>query len=458
MIYQKEKLKSLKWFIMPLFMIGFFIFVNSTNATSSFPYINLTKDTNLFEVRTGVNPTPYIRFYLSSTTTIDSITLNAKMDCAGDGTGINVEMNGTRTGDNYIKDDTDIPKDVTITFTPAYEISPGWNFLRIIHNGTCSDYPEIYGISNNPYDPDTEIYTYLTITPGGDQIYLPYFYVSEESIINWSYDWFTLDPDYPDFYMPIQQVCFIDSIDPYCNLEYWYNKEAIDSELYFIYDNGQVIRPYNSATSTTVEYASGLQSSLYLTSQSEATTTPFCLFLENSEYGDISQCGYNIEWIDSSYFPEMPDGFCSSTTDPCSDIATTTFGGEIECGFRRLGQWAICPSDESLEIFNNTINIWERIPPYSLISQITNAFLDSTATSVAFSINITSLTGIDGYNTNMPLLEEGMMTNTWGSLWEMVYSLMEKVLWFFGFLTMLFIFLGQGTFAIIKNKILKKKQ
>jgi hypothetical protein len=358
-----------------------------------------------------------------------------------------------------------------LEFLSTQTFSNGQNyFFKINHPDEDGDDADLFTVGckagTNPYL-GGEIYRWNTgpgpweSRPVDD---LTFRLIGNSSEVDWTYDWFQLGESYPDVYMPIQQVCLLS--DQWCNLEYWYNEQAIGADLYFIYDNGQEISPANSSTSTTITYQTGYMDSLYLASSTVngiATTTEFCILYNTPGYGEVKECGMILIWVEDDYFPTMPSGFCEATTteEICSGISTSTdwfgidFGYAFECGGRRLIHWMVCPSEDSFEMLETTINQWETMFPYSVFSQITNAFIDSQATTTAFTINITTLTGIEGHDTELALLEEGMMLDTWGVVWEKVYALMEYVLYFFGFLAIMMILLGQGTFSYFRSKFKK---
>lgn len=473
-----KKNKYIKWLVLPSFLLGFFVFVNSASAISdgfeNYSAGDISPQSDNWSICTGsysdmsvlsFNPydgsnalydsynatQPCVYTPIDKATT--SISFFAERETASSTFGINFR----NENDIIIKTLTYLNLGVDYTYDHIrVDISCISNSYQVYNNGSYQGGGNL-SVSCNEIK-DFSIY----IGSGTDDGTFFDNVITESGIeYDWTEDWFETDTNYPNVNMPIQQVCFTSDIDNYCPLEFYYNDLSVGGDLYFIYDNGQSIRKSNSSTSTKIVYNSGFSDFLYLTSQSEATTTPFCIIYDINGYGQVNECGMNIQWVDSTYFPEMPQAFCSTTTDPCSNISTSTtwlgidFGYSMECSAKRLAQWSFCPSENSYKTLNRTINQWETMFPYSVISQITNSFINTNATTSAFTINITKLTGINGYDTELPLLEEGMMVSTWGILWEKIYSLMEAVLYFFGFMFILFVIILQHNVTSFVKKIRK---
>lgn len=445
-MYQKEKIKCLQWILVPIFIIGIFFFVKNVYAFNPVYSIEqnnqntaLNRDitcqtfiptTELFngvgvyqQSQTNQELNYDLYFCLGDLSTYATSTYGVEQayNCNNFTFIASTSVTSTQNSwNNFILTNQSLNTGSTYYFC-LYN-PPGKNEGWQIH--TSNQYDDGKVISANP--------GYSEYWASGDMKFR-IFYDDDliESEYNWSYEWFDLESDYPDFYMPIQQICFTSSVDEYCNLEYWYNSQSIGSTLNFVYDNGQPIRPLYAATSTIITYTSGNQSILYLESQDEATTTPFCLYLENDSYGDISQCGYVIEWVDASYFPEMPDAFCSSSTDPCSEISTSTFGGEIECGLKKIGQWLVCPSDESFNSLQTTYSMWQQIFPYSIFSQITDTFLNIQATTTSFDLKLSI---IDESAEDAVIYRQGLLTEKFPVFWERFVFIQQSILYILTFI------------------------
>jgi hypothetical protein len=98
------------------------------------------------------------------------------------------------------------------------------------------------------------------------------------------------------------------------------------------------------------------------------------------EYFSINWTDFDIENVFSS--GEYDRDYWCSESNVCNGIATTTFGGIINCGLQRSICWAFAVSSSSKGYFNNSFNILKTRFPFSLYFDITEAF-QSLATSTS---------------------------------------------------------------------------
>lgn len=88
---------------------------------------------------------------------------------------------------------------------------------------------------------------------------------------------------------------------------------------------------------------------------------------------------------------ELPDTWCNN---PCSGIATTTFGGDIQCGLQAAAAWAVCVSSSSLSSLTSSAQMLRtKFPfsaPFSLIDQIKIGLGEYSTTTQGFSMPMIS--------------------------------------------------------------------
>lgn len=338
------------------------------------------------------------------------------------------------------------------------EINNNDDEVRASLNGIWSDWENIPAVDNSyariwfyTDNEDEVVYIDNLQDPGGYTVDPDY---------DWSMNWIQISDSDPDFTFSVNNNCVIDH--EFCRLQYWYNEEAVGGQLFFIYNNGQSKWPSNSATNTEIIWKDGLENYMLLEPQTESTSTPFCIYMIHPD-GDVLQCGYNLYWVDSSYFEFefAEDYLCRS--DVCDDLSTSTnwfgldFGFSLECGGRRLIKYSICPSTSSVEVFQNTVNRWNNIFPYSVFAQMTTSFIDVTATTTSLTFNFTDLLSIEGFDFDLPVLYTGIMTDTWGELWTIIYRIQEWIVYIFGFIYLV-MRIGFGiTVASVKSLLSKKE-
>jgi len=189
---------------------------------------------------------------------------------------------------------------------------------------------------------------YIGTTPGNTGTFLvDDFQFDLVNTDDWTTDLYTLDPNAPDFIMPIQQVCFIGIP---CRIDMIYNSLAVGMQVYWIWENGQPQFPEYASYSYTLSNVQPYSQTFMIASNtvSVATTTPYSIWIGGEDFDGRLMQGLKLIWVDSDTYDL--DLF---NADPCEDVATSSglfddlrYG--IECGFRRLSYWAFQPDLETV--------------------------------------------------------------------------------------------------------------
>jgi len=226
-----------------------------------------------------------------------------------------------------------------------------------------------------------------------------------------------------DIYAPTIQTCFINET---CNFWFNYASSTIGATIYIIDETEPQFPDYaDDATLIT----NTLTNELYLNPAIEtiATTVDYCLWIEGDAYEATRLCGYRIDWVDySTYIPSNPT-WCD---DPCGEIATTTFGGEINCGLQSFGAKMVCPATTTLESLNGTLFQLQNAFPLNVVYQTYEFVNDLKDISTSTYDCVPLKWGLD--DTGACLFSTTTMDDSVGSAtWTTIYTSMEMLLYVF---------------------------
>lgn len=177
----------------------------------------------------------------------------------------------------------------------------------------------------------------------------------DSTLMNWRSDINTVN----------YQMCFIGNN---CNLWFSFNDKTIGKKVYLVPDIQFKQEPYYSLSSTTVSSAVNWQNYVIVPSQIEATTTNYCLYLQDNIYGDLLRCSSKIEWISTTTFDNLFNQF--DIAHACDTVASSSGGFDdlrygVECGARKLVFWAFIPSPEAIAYFSNNGKKIETVFPFN---------------------------------------------------------------------------------------------
>ena len=249
---------------------------------------------------------------------------------------------------------------------------------------------------------------------------------------DWVQEWFTFNDTRPDFYSPLEDICFLDKN---CTITLYYNNLAIGSTIHLIPDDG---RPKFS------EYSelSFIIPDTYLNEHvfnypfiyEDATTTKYCLLLE-SPIGDILKCGMKTRWVSEDiYLVDMVgENYCEEEI-VCADVDGSSFLYGIECGFKRVICWSFKPSVESMETFSGTVGKLEKSFPFNTVFSILNYAKENIEEKTSGG-NVGGEFGIIMIDENkevytMNFIDENTYVTTLGSATvEMIETFADYIIW-----------------------------
>jgi len=121
----------------------------------------------------------------------------------------------------------------------------------------------------------------------------------------------------------------------------------------------------------------------------------------------------------------------------CDDMATSTddtfwegmtYG--VQCGFRKLTCWMLKPDSESLTKFAEAKFAIETAFPFSIYYQISNTLqATNIASTTGQNLTLNWSTFSLPSNEEMVIASSTMMTDTWGEIWDRIYSTIESLLY-----------------------------
>jgi len=240
-----------------------------------------------------------------------------------------------------------------------------------------------------------------------------------------------------DILAPSQQVCFINEI---CNFWFNYSTNAIGATIYLIDSDEGEFPEFADDSLVLIDTAT---KETYLNPDIETATTSkdYCLWLEGTDYAETRICGYEIDWVEyDSYIPEMPD-FCD---DPCYNVATTSDAwyeimDDIHCGFNKVIENIICPSDDAIEKIRNIQTQYFSQFPLSLLKD----FKDLASTSPVTASSTECIAPVVWWTNGEPetigcfLGQTTFSTGMGNELYSFYWTWANRAIYFLGFMYIL---------------------
>lgn len=277
-----------------------------------------------------------------------------------------------------------------------------------------------------------------------DNYYILEYYVDysgnislSDTFINptdWTNEYFSLSPETLKFYTPPTDVCFVNGE---CKITMYYNELAQGSTVYFLYDDGRSLFPNNSEFDFTISTSSVAEYQFSVDSLFEATTTPYCLFLDSINQETYLRCGMKIQWVATSSYEYV----FADSTDPCDQVAssTGTFWDDmrygVECGFKRIIKWSFVPSPTSMDKILDSKDKVMNSFPFSIITDV-NDVVTVTSQSTSTMLTYGDFINLSEYdNDSYALLNTSQVSDTLGTVWtQKIYPFFQNLIWIFTFL------------------------
>jgi hypothetical protein len=200
-----------------------------------------------------------------------------------------------------------------------------------------------------------------------------------------------LDPELVDWRSDINTVANLNCMIGYeCRLYFSYNDQAVGNNVYLTPDVPGQQNPNFATASTTIEFTPLYQDYVIVPPESTTTSTDVCLYMHDTEYGDMLYCSIHVYWFSEDILDEKIDELLFyDITTVCDDVSTSTgtfwddFRYGIECGARKTMYWAFVPhSKDILTDFNRSLSVFENSFPFntyfSLIGSINNSIASSS--------------------------------------------------------------------------------
>lgn len=276
----------------------------------------------------------------------------------------------------------------------------------------------------------------------------------------------TLSDTCPDV-LGVNNVCFMGED---CNIEYYYNDLFVESGgTVYLSLGGTLLESlndtpaknlYNESTITLDwDYfeglATGTKFNLCLDAYITSTSSECYFGLDNWRECEFEVIYYDREQYEAGFRAEMDaifEEYASTSPNQCDDLCDEETG-LIACGLKKAGCWAFAPSITSQQKFVDSLLLFEKQFPYSVVNQIITLFSTTTtsftATSTALTMNWTTF-GLPKDET-LTIFSENMMSDTWGETWDIIYDIQEKIVYFFFLLFLIYFVIKSGFGADISS-------
>lgn len=236
-------------------------------------------------------------------------------------------------------------------------------------------------------------------------------YEADKSLLKWRSDINTV----------AYQICFINEN---CNLWFSFNQQAINDKVNLLYSDILPHNPTKSIATTTITATPVWQNKINVPIMTTAGARKYCLYLQDAEFGDLLNCGIEINWVSTSTFEDIL-GIPGIITyeNVCDSIATSSgsilddIRFAIECGFRRLNLWAFKPSPDALKTFSNNYSLLKRAFPFNIyfdLTDIVSTAVSTTTTNFDDSFKIPFIEKNTAEFYMLPIISSSSMANAIG--------------------------------------------